>query len=109
MRVFERPAFFIHLIRKTVKGIRAFLLLLIIILLLFTNVLYVLNVSQNQTRYMDHLQLYPEELENQNAINAFLHFYLISLGEFVWDDYGNRGEKQKIFLWFIFLAATFLI
>ena len=45
MRVFEEPAFFFFMIKKTLTGIGAFLILLAIILLLFANMTYVLNIS----------------------------------------------------------------
>ena len=47
MRVFERPAFFILLIKKTLVGILPFIVLIVIILLLFSNVLYVFNMARH--------------------------------------------------------------
>ena len=45
MRVFEMPAFYILLIKETLIDILPFMLLITMILMLFTNVLYVLNMS----------------------------------------------------------------
>ena len=47
MRVFERTALLILLIKRTLTGILSFMVLLFIILLMFTNMLYVLNLAQH--------------------------------------------------------------
>ena len=45
MRVFERPAFFVLLIKETLIGILPFMILLFIVLVLFANILYIYDVS----------------------------------------------------------------
>ena len=37
------------------------------------------------------------------------HTWLISLGDYSTDDYGNRGEFQKQLIWIVFVLATFFI
>ena len=83
--------------------------------MLFTNVLYVINMSDNTKYSSDDLSphkklasIYSEESENQ-FYNAFIHVYLVSLGDFSTDDYENRGESQKQVIWILFLVATFFI
>ena len=93
MRVFERPAFFILLIKRTFFGIIPFMILLFIILGMFTNMLFVFNKSYIFNLY-DPESLYPNDSDN-GFYNAFVHVYLIALGDFSTDDYGNRGEYQK--------------
>ena len=90
MRVFERPAFFILLIKRTLFGIIPFMILLFIILTLFTNILFIFNKSYMFNLY-DPQTLYPDE-EDSSFYKAFVHVYLIALGDFSTDDYGNRGE-----------------
>ena len=90
MRVFERPAFFILLIKRTLFGIIPFMILLFIILGLFTNMLFVFNKSYFFGLY-DPESLYPDNSDN-SFYNAFVHVYLVALGDFSTDDYGNRGE-----------------
>ena len=109
LRVFERPAFFIHLITETIYGTFSFLFLMTVLLLLFANVLYVFNVSNHSYMYLDDQTLYPEEIENQYFINSLIHFYLIALGEFSFDDYGTRGKYQKWIIWVWFVIATFMV
>ena len=106
LRVFERPAFFIHLIEETGYGTLPFLFLMAVLLLLFANVLYVFNVSNHSNLYLNDETIYPEELKNQNFVNSLLHFYLIALGEFNFDDYGAKGEIDQRISWVLFLVAT---
>ena len=41
--------------------------------------------------------------------SAIKHVWLISLGDYSTDDYGNRGEVSKQLIWLVFIAATFFI
>ena len=91
MRVFKRPAFFILLIKKTLSGIGPFLTLLGIIIVLFSNILFVLNVAQNVMNPVDKTTLYPEDASGSSFWNAVIHGYLISLGDFETENYENRG------------------
>ena len=98
MRVFERPAFFILLIKETLIGILPFLTLIGIILVLFSNVIYVFNMSRHQSypsedpsNYSKYTSLYSEE-SHSSFYSAFKHIWLISLGDYSTDDYENRGE-----------------
>ena len=47
MRLFTNTAFFINLLTKTLKGIIPFTVMLLILLMMFSNVLFILN-SVNQ-------------------------------------------------------------
>ena len=108
MRVFERPALLILLIRRTLTHILPFMVLLFIILLLFTNMLYVLNKTQDPLIPRYETSLYSEE-SKYSFYSALIHIYLISLGEFNMDDYENRGETIKQIILLGFILATFLI
>ena len=108
MRVFEKPAFFVLLIKETMFGIIPFMVLLIIIMTLFTNVIYVFNMSRQSISPLNNTSLYPDD-SGYSFVNALIHIYLISLGEFQTDDYGNRGENQEHVIRFQFLLATFII
>ena len=44
MRLFTKTAFFINLLTKTIKGIIPFTVMLIILVMMFSNILYVLNL-----------------------------------------------------------------
>ena len=93
MRVFESSAFFIILIKKTLSGIRPFLILCIVIVVLFANILYIFNHSEHQINPLYHTTLYEDE-SGYSFTNAVIHIYLIALGEFNTADYGVRGAGQ---------------
>ena len=118
MRVFKRPAFFILLIKKTLSGIGPFMILLAIIIVLVSNLLYVLNnhpnvmnsFDPNGMKSLDKTTLYSEDSSGNSFWNSVIHIYLISLGDF--DDrgnYENRTETQRLLVWFLFLLGTFII
>ena len=41
--------------------------------------------------------------------NAIVHTYLLSLGEFDFDDFGQRGTMSNTVLWATFIFGTFLL
>ena len=45
MRLFTKPAFFMNLLNKTFEGIMSFVLMLMILLMMLSNVLYILNIN----------------------------------------------------------------
>ena len=45
MRLFTKPAFFMNLLSKTFGGMMSFVLMLMILLLMLSNVLYILNMN----------------------------------------------------------------
>ena len=86
MRIFNQPAFFILLIKRTIFGILPFMLLIFIIIGLFTNALYVLNVEHGITNPSKAVALYPNE-NGRSLRNSLVHTYLLSLGDFTVDGY----------------------
>ena len=49
MRLFEETAFFINLLTKTFEGIKAFTVMMIILIVAIANVIYVLNLKDKDT------------------------------------------------------------
>ena len=41
--------------------------------------------------------------------NSFMHMYLLSLGEFDFENFGTRGIMSNIVLWVIFIFGTFIL
>ena len=89
MRIFNRPAFFILLIRRTIFGILPFMLLLFIIIGLFTNTFYVLNVEHEFANPTKDVALYPND-SKRSLTNSLRHTYLLSLGDFTVDGYSTN-------------------
>ena len=99
MRLFTETAFFINLLKQTLKGIRAFSLMTVILVLCIANIMYVLNLK-NEDNPLFELHL-PYDFAN-----AVIFAYDLALGEY---DTGNfPGEHQEI-LWVIFGVATFML
>ena len=116
MRVFKQPAFFYLLIKYTLYDMQSFIFLIAIVIMLFTNCLYVFNMADRtfypaqgeSGNYSDYTSLYPDSHEN-SFVGAFWHVYITSLGEYDTESYGNRGTLQTTFVWALFFLATFFI
>ena len=89
MRLFTETAFFINLLTKTLSGISAFSLMTFILLMGIANIMYVLNLDDDNqdteaTKPLFHLDL-PYDFAN-----SVLYSYKLTLGEF--DTDGFAGE-----------------
>ena len=77
------------------------MLLIFIIIGLFTNALYVLNVEHKFTNPTKDA-FYPDHT-GKTLTSSLVHTYLLSLGDFTVDGY------QSDLVWWEFVAATFII
>ena len=41
--------------------------------------------------------------------NSLMHMYLLSLGEFDFENFGTRGTMSNVLLWLIFVLGTFIL
>ena len=106
MRLFTSTAFFINLLTETLFGISAFVTMMAILLLGVSNVMYILNI-QNEDLAEDLQQrpIFTMELP-WNFVNSVIFSYKLVLGEF--DTEGFDGNHAVV-LWLIFFGATFLL
>ena len=42
-------------------------------------------------------------------VNALTHMYVLAVGDYDTEGFANKGELNKILLWLIFFAATFML
>lgn len=110
-----------ELITKTFGNIFKFMILFLVIVGLFANIIYLLDVKQEGYEYtfkegeadlssclssggkiIDGIE--PTNIE---FINTFVYAYLISLGEFGIDSF--RGTSHLSTVWVIFGLATFIL
>ena len=101
MRLFERHAFFIALLTKTLQGIVSFIWMLIILICMITNMFYVMiNVDHEYYKmegnsmpaiFEEFFSEYDFE-DNYNLINSFVTTYNLALGEFDFGAYNTRGK-----------------
>ena len=111
MRLFSNPAFFMNLLTKTLYGIIPFTLFLVILLLALSNMIYIVDkVDHNDELLEDDKmpEIYSRRFETDVG-NTMMHMYLLSLGEFDFDGFGNRGKLSNLLMWTIFVLGTFLL
>ena len=89
MRLFNETAFFINLLTKTLHGIKAFAVMMFILLMCISNVMYVLNLDDDNDITEKSAPLYHIDLP-YNFANAVIYSYKLALGEF--DTDGFAGE-----------------
>ena len=104
MRLFTETAFFINLLSKTLSGIKAFSVMMIILIMCIANIMYILNLEDLSTSEVEET-LFSLHLPN-NFANAVIFAYELALGEYDTDNF--KGEHQNI-LWIIFGIATFML
>ena len=106
-----------NLLSKTLKGITSFTLMLAILIGMMSNVIYIANqVDYEMHRNPldlddDHYhkrRIYSHYFDNE-GLNAILHMYLLSLGEFDTDKFHHKGDFTQALLWCIFIFGTFML
>ena len=100
LRLFENFSFYIRLIKDTTKDIRYFLFVYLIILGMFTAALVTLNFNR-----VGDDSIYPVGYDNEMA-DAYIYHYLLSLGEFQTDTFGEGVEGRV--LWIFFCLSIFI-
>ena len=113
MRLFKTTAFFMNLLWKTIKGILTFLMVLLLLLLTLTNLIFIMDKIDHDVDHIDPKtgsmsRIITDHVGN-DFLNSAIHMYLLSLGEFDFDDYSKRGTISNICLWIIFIFGTFML
>ena len=103
LSLFEKTAFYMHLIKETLTSILEFLIIMFVLYMMFGSTIYILNLG-----------LPPEEAIMRSIfdlwiLDAFQSQYEMSIGEYQIDAYGATGAQQRKFLATFFLLSTFMI
>lgn len=100
MRLFSETAFYVKLIEETIYDIRYFLILFVTILMTFGNALMIMNSGRGEENalYSDVFSI--------NFINSIMNQYMLSLGEFDTENFGDKSEDPII--WILFITTTFI-
>jgi len=112
MRLFSRPAFFTNLLLKTILGIVPFTIFLLLLISMLSNVLYVIDKVDNNENYLKNDGTMPKIYSkpfSSDLANTLLHTYLLSLGEFDYEFFGDRDDSTNIMLWLTFAFGTFML
>ena len=111
MKLFKDPAFFMNLLTRTLGDIVPFTLMISILIMGFSNVIFILNlVDQSASEEQEAMQepVYAQIFGN-DYVNAAMHMYILAVGDYDTEGFEGKGTVNKFFLWAIFIAATFLI
>lgn len=111
MRLFKEPAFFMNLLTNTLGDIVPFMLMISILIMMFSNIIYILNlVDQSASDEQEALQrpVYAQ-IFSPDYVNAVMHMYILAVGDYDTDGFDGKGTINKFFLWIVFIGATFMI
>ena len=86
MRLFTSTAFFINLLKETFYGIKAFVIMMTILVLCVANLLYILNLRNDNEK--DQAPIFSQDLP-YNFINSIIWSYMHGLGEFDTDHFAG--------------------
>ena len=102
LRLFKKTAFYILLVGETFKEMSAFLILLFVALLMFGVPMIMLNMNRSQE---DGNEVIAEAF-GQWGFDMLVNQYLLSLGEFNFENFADQPNSAMCFGFFI--AATFI-
>ena len=109
MRLFSKPAFFTNLLWKTLVGIIPFTIFLVLLISMLSNILYVIDKVDNNEEYDGNMpDIYSKPFSN-DLWNTVMHTYLLSLGEFDFEMFGDRDDSTNFMLWISFVFGTFML
>ena len=99
LRVFETTVIFIRLIKQTITDMIPFLFLYVVILIMFGFAVLILNLNREES-------IYDKKIFSSQYLNSVFSQYLITLGEFDFDNYSNSTDQFTGTEWYFFIAAT---
>lgn len=125
MSLFRPTAFYVTMLEESIYDIGAFMLMLIICLVSFTNAIMIVDVNQqkifeyNNAKSGEDYSSFIDEKFSSQFMNVIFSQYLLGLGEFEVDELDSEGnEIYNVFgeytndvnnlLWIYFLFATLL-
>ena len=100
LRLFENTAFYILLLKQTLKDIKIFIVLIFVALATFGIPMIILNFNrQEENKVVDGLFSFW-------FLNMMINQYLLALGEFSIEKF--HDNPQAILCYFFFVCATFI-
>ena len=102
MRLFEEPAFFMNLLYKTLFGIVPFTFMSLILLLMYSNMIYIMNSQSQGAPILDTIVEVP-------FLNEIINMYLLVIGEYSFENFNDSGPMTSFVCWLIFFSATFML
>jgi len=116
----KKLGFYVYLILETLKDIKYFLILVLLVLITFANAIYIMEIRNHPTAsvFSDTKLNSPTEDDspaidrliqrayNNTFVDSIVNHYLIGLGEFSHDSFESNPSAPLI--WSLFLLSTFL-
>lgn len=99
-KLFGPTSFFVRLISETIYDIRYFMIIFVVALMMFGMPLYILQLNRGEEN-----NIVNETFGGFWFLNAFYNQYMLALGEFNIDNYGDGPQTYLCYLFF--LSATF--
>ena len=99
LRLFDRTAFFIKLILRTMVDVMPFFVIFFIFIFMFGSSLYILSMHRQSGQEI------IDDIFDRWLINTFINQYLLTLGFY---DMENFVGDQQLFIYILFILATFL-
>ena len=104
IRLHKATSYYTRLILETLRDIKPFIVVYLIVLGMFANAMHCLNMNRD-TLNEDSTVI---ERHMKNIVwDAMLNQYLLSLGEFNTDNFAN-GFDDWTMMWIFFILSTFL-
>ena len=104
MRLFKRTSHFIRMITLIMRDIRPFIVMLMICVGLFANAFLILDQSRRDNGMNSRDYISTPAIGN-NLVDSLIRSYLVGLGEFGLD---NFHKQNRVIVWVLFLASTFI-
>ena len=100
LRLFENTAFYVLLLKQTLKDIKIFIVLIFVALATFGIPMIILNFNREKDNQV------VDGLFSFWFLNMFINQYLLALGEFSIDNFAEN--PQSILCYVFFICATFI-
>lgn len=107
MRLFNKTAYFIKLIEKTLRDLREFFYIILIIMTAFISIFYIFSTNLPAKDRSTDGEGYLDNHTGNKVVDSMITIYFITVGEFYLDNYSKMPNNQLI--WPMFIACNFLM
>ena len=105
LRLFENYVLFIQLIKQTVSDMMTFMSLYLVIMVVFSSVMYTLNLNRD----VDKDSLYDDEIFSDTYSNVLFSQFIQSLGEFNLESFSKATDSDSGIDWTFFIGSTLFV
>ena len=108
-RLFEFSTLYVRLITQTLRDMRWFFMIFVLVTMCFANTIYLLNL--NRLKESTGEELFDETFPSYGYVNALLNQYMVALGEYSMDNYSPKHSafsttNDSFLVWMLFIFTT---